>query len=295
MSSRTAVLTVVGALLGFSLVGDQPLHQGSSECCEYKPRVGQAGKDVVWVPTPDLLVEPMLRMAGVGSSDYVIDLGSGDGRIVITAAAKFGARGLGIEYNPDMVALSIRNAERAGVAERVKFVEADIFESDFNQATVITVFLLQALNLKLSPRFLDLRPGTRVVSYAFTMEEWQPDQMINVYGENAYLWIVPARVAGTWKATVATGSDEEVWTLTVDQEYQILTGQVHLGDESFDLVDARLRGTKISFHFVDASGAKIEFSGRAFSDRMEGIVRNQGTSLKWSAMRENVRAEVPRT
>ena len=296
MNSRIAASRTVVTLLALSLDGHPALQQVPCESTEYTPQFAQEGKDVVWVPTPKALVERMLRMASVGSSDYVIDLGSGDGRIVIMAAARFGARGLGIEYNPDMVALSVRNAERAGVAEKVKFVEADIFESDFSQATVITLFLLQALNVKLRPRFLDLRPGTRIVSHAFSMEDWQPDQMITVDGDNGYLWIVPARVAGTWKLTVASGSGEETWTLTLDQHFQMLTGLVRLPEGLFDLVDARMRGTEIRFHFVDASDAKLEFSGRAFSDRMGGTVRSQGsTSLKWSAAREKVSAEVPRT
>jgi len=169
----------------------------------FEPKVGQAGKDVVWVPTSQLLVDKMLDMAKVTSQDYVIDLGSGDGRTVVTAA-KRGARALGIEYNPEMVELSRRNATAAGVGDKATFVKADLFESDFSQATVITMFLLPQINLRLRPKILDLKPGTRIVSNTFTMEEWMPDQTETVGGDcsswcTALFWIVPAKVGGTWR------------------------------------------------------------------------------------------------
>jgi SAM-dependent methyltransferase len=175
----------------------------------FEPQVGQAGKDVVWVPTSQALVDKMLDMAKVTSQDYVIDLGSGDGRTVITAA-KRGARALGIEYNPDMVELSRRNAIAAGVTEKATFVKADLFESDFSQATVITMFLLPQINLRLRPKILDLKPGTRVASNTFTMEEWQPDQTETVGGDcsswcTALFWIVPAKVEGTAGGARYTG------------------------------------------------------------------------------------------
>jgi SAM-dependent methyltransferase len=253
---------------------------------EYTPQVGQAGKDVVWVPTPDALVERMLTMARVGRNDYVIDLGSGDGRTVIMAAQKFGARALGIEYNPDMVALSIKNAERAGVTDKVKFVKADLFESDFSQATVITMYLLPGINIKLRPKLLDMRPGTRIVSHAFNMEDWQPDQTATVEGRDAYLWIVPAKVAGRWKVNVPAGSGEEVWEVTLDQQFQKISGKAQLGGRAFHLADAQLRGSNIRFNFTDANGTKREFSGRVRGDRMEGTTPTQGgTQAKWNAAR----------
>ncbi|MGH7829200.1 MAG: SAM-dependent methyltransferase, partial [Candidatus Binatia bacterium] len=152
--------------LCLSLLGANVFAQAQPAKEEYKPQVGQEGKDVIWVPTPQALVDKMLDMAKVTPNDYVIDLGSGDGRTVITAA-KRGARALGIEYNPDMVELSKRNAAKEGVSDRVQFVKADIFESDFSKATVITMFLLTEINLKLRPKILDLKPGTRIVSNAF--------------------------------------------------------------------------------------------------------------------------------
>ena len=142
---------------------------------EYQPEVGQDGKDVIWVPTPQALVDKMLDMAKVTPKDYVIDLGSGDGRTVITAA-KRGSKALGIEYNPDMVELSKRNAAKEGVSDKATFVKADLFESDFSQAQVITMFLLSSINLKLRPKILDLKPGTRIVSNTFDMGDWKPDQ-----------------------------------------------------------------------------------------------------------------------
>lgn len=169
---------------------------------EYQPSVGQAGKDVVWVPTPQSLVDKMLDMAKVTPNDYVIDLGSGDGRTVITAA-KRGAKAHGIEYNPDMVELSKRNAAKEGVSDKATFAKADLFQSDFSQATVITMFLLPSINLKLRPKILDLKPGTRIVSNSFDMDEWKPDETSTATGCEdwctAHLWIVPAKVGGNWK------------------------------------------------------------------------------------------------
>jgi len=167
---------------------------------EFQPQVGQDGKDVIWVPSPQALVDKMLDMAKVTPKDYVIDLGSGDGRTVITAA-KRGAKALGIEYNPDMVELSKRNAAKEGVSDKASFIKADLFETDFSQAQVITMFLLSSINLKLRPKILDLKPGTRIVSNTFDMADWKPDENATLPGCNswctAHLWIVPAKVDGT--------------------------------------------------------------------------------------------------
>ena len=188
----------------------------------YEPQSGQAGKDVIWVPTPQALVDRMLDMAKVTPRDFVMDLGSGDGRTVITAA-KRGARALGVEYNPDMVELSKRNAEKEGVADKATFVKADIFESDFSKATVITMFLLPTLNLKLRPKILNLKPGTRIVSNSFNMDTWNPDETALLGAAfdctsfcTAYYWVVPAKVAGTYK--VAQGE------LVLKQTFQMLSG-----------------------------------------------------------------------
>lgn len=285
MNSSIAAPRALVILLALLLASHAVLAQ-RTQSGEYTPSVGQPGKDVIWLPTPDTVVEHMLKMASVGSRDYVVDLGSGDGRTVIMAAEKFGARGLGIEYNPDMVALSIRNAERAGVAHKVKFVEGDIFADNFSQATVVTMYLLPSLNLRLRPKILELRPGTRVVSHSFDMAEWQPDQTITVGDSKAHLWIVPAEVAGNWELVLATERGEETWALKLDQDFQMLYGRVGLPEGSFRLLDGRIRGTKIRFDFIDASDNRREVSGSASSDHMRGTLRNHdGTSLNWSAVR----------
>ena len=274
------------AVFSLSLSGTPAFSQAGAGTKDYVPEVGQSGKDVVWVPTPDALVERMLRMARVGPKDYVIDLGSGDGRIAIAAAQKFGARAHGIEYNPDMVELSNRNAEKAGVADKVKFVKADVFESDFSQATVITMYLLPALNLKLRPKILDMRPGTRVVAHAFNMEEWQPDQTASVEGRDAFLWIVPAKVGGNWKLSAPAGNGGETWQLVLEQKFQRLSGKASLDGKTFPLAEPQLDGASIRFSFVDGNGIKREFSGRAGGSEMEGTTQSQaGAPMKWVARR----------
>jgi SAM-dependent methyltransferase len=274
------------AAFTLAVAGGQALAQSAAEKKGYEPQVGQAGKDVVWVPTPEALVEQMLRMARVTSKDFVIDLGSGDGRTVIMANQKFGARAMGIEYNPDMVELSKRNAEKAGVGDKVQFIKADLFETDFSKATVITMYLLPGINMKLRPKILGMRPGTRVVSHAFNMEDWEPDQTATVEGRDAFLWIVPAKVQGNWTLTMPSGSGEETWQVALKQAFQKLTGTARLGDKSFELADARLRGSEIRFTFTDANGMKREFTGRAQGDRLEGTTKAQGgATVKWAAVR----------
>src|SRR4051812_33445053 len=204
MQSLRRLAPLFAVALFSSAVTLAPAHaQSAPGTKDYTPSVGQEGKDVIWVPTPQSLVERMLTMAGVKPTDYVIDLGSGDGRTVITAVKKFGATALGIEYNPDMVALAQRNAQKEGVSEKAQFMNADIFQTDFSKATVLTLYLLPSLNLKLRPTILNLKPGTRVVSHAFTMDDWQADQIDSADGRTAYMWIVPAKVSGDWKIDAA--------------------------------------------------------------------------------------------
>ena len=211
----------------------------------YEPTVGQEGKDVVWVPTPQVVVDKMLDLAKVTSKDFVMDLGSGDGRTVITAA-KRGARAVGIEYNPEMVELSKRNAEKEGVTARASFMKADLFETDFSQATVITMFLLPDINLKLRPKILQLKPGTRIVSNSFTMGDWQADQtaeLSSAQGCNnswctALLWIVPARVAGTHKLPQGE--------LVLKQDFQMISGTLRTEGKSFP-VKGKVNGEDVTF------------------------------------------------
>ena len=238
------------------------LVQAQTATSTYEPTVGQEGKDVVWVPTPQAVVDKMLDMAKVTPNDFVMDLGSGDGRTVITAA-KRGARALGIEYNSDMVELSKRNAEKAGVADRAQFMKADLFETDFSKATVITMFLLPDINLKLRPKILKLKPGTRVVSNSFTMGDWQADETSEVSAskgcENSWctalLWIVPAQVGGTYQ--VPEGE------VTLKQTYQMLSGTMRAGGKTFAL-KGKVNGEEISF----SAGGK-QYKGRLNGKQLE--------------------------
>jgi SAM-dependent methyltransferase len=241
---------------------------------EFEPQVGQEGKDVIWVPTPQGLIDRMLDMAKVTPTDYVIDLGSGDGRTVI-AAAKRGARALGIEYNPDMVELSKRNAEKEGVAGKASFAKADLFESDLSQATVITMYLLPTINLKLRPKILDLKPGTRIVSHAFTMDDWTADQTDSFDGRTAYLWIVPAKVEGTWQ--FAQGE------LSFTQSFQMVNGTLRAGGNTVAVRNGRLRGDQLSF-----SAGNSEYTGHVNGTTIEGTVKGANSGA-WSATRTSAK------
>lgn len=276
MKTSSFLRYAVTALV-FSFIAAGSPAQGQS-ADDYRPEIGQKGKDVIWVPTPQALVDKMLNLAGVTAKDYVIDLGSGDGRTVITAARR-GARALGIEYNPDMVALSRRNAEKAGVGDKARFRTGDIFKTDFSDATVLTMFLLPDLNIKLRPKILEMRPGTRVVSNSFTMEEWKPDRSVRVPKEDgcdsyctAYLWIVPAKVSGVWRI----GNGE----LTLEQEYQTISGALNNGRKTMRVTGGRLRGEEIRFNVGDAV-----YTGRVLGEKIEGTVRLRGRTEKWTARR----------
>jgi SAM-dependent methyltransferase len=242
-------------------------------CLAAAPAIAQDWGDTPYVQTPQNVVDTMLQIAKVGPGDYVIDLGSGDGRTVITAA-KRGARAHGIEYNPDMVELSKRNAEKEGVSAKASFAKADLFQSDFSQAQVITMFLLPDINLKLRPKILDLKPGTRVVSNSFTMGEWTADETASV-GDGctswctAYLWIVPAKVDGTWK--LAQGE------LRLKQQFQKVSGTLRTEGKTLALQDGKLRGDEIMF-----TAGGVRYTGKVNGGRIQGLARN-GTP--WSATR----------
>jgi Methyltransferase domain len=228
---------------------------------EFQPQVGQEGKDVIWVPTPQALVNKMLDMGKVTAKDYVIDLGSGDGRTVITAA-KRGAKALGIEYNPDMVELSKRNAAKEGVSDKAQFMKADLFESDFSQATVITMFLLPDINIRLRPKILDLKPGTRIVSNSFTMGDWTADETTTASEGctsycTAYLWIVPAKVKGTWKLPQGE--------LTLDQNYQMISGTLKSSANSTPITNGKLTGDQISF-----TAGGTQYTGHVNGNTIDG-------------------------
>jgi hypothetical protein len=256
-----------------------------AQSTEFTPQVGQEGKDVIWVPTPQALVEKMLDMAKLTAQDIHYDLGSGDGRTVITAA-KRGAQAVGVEYNPDMVALSERAAAKEGVSAKAKFINGDIFQTDFSHATVVTLYLLPSLNVKLRPTILKMKPGTRVVSHAFTMDEWQPDQTENVEGRTAYLWIVPAPVEGSWRWN-GSGNGPKEYEVALRQQFQKVEGAARLDGRPGQLRDVNLRGEQISFTVLDADGARRDFSGRVSGNTMQGVVKQPGGEAKWSATRAN--------
>jgi len=250
--------------------------QVNTQSTEFVPEVGQAGKDVVWVPTPDELVKKMLEIAAVTSKDILIDLGSGDGRTVI-AAAKLGAKALGIEYNPDMVTLSNKNAELAGVKGKVSFIKTDLFEYDLSEATVITMFLLPDINLKLRPKLLDLKPGTRVVSNTFTMGEWEPDFEVTTNEESsswytALMWIIPAKIGGTWK--LPSGE------LTIKQEYQMIYGTLNNGKTTVNITEGRITGDTVNFKINDES-----YTGKIAGNKITGTVTKNTTKSDWVATR----------
>jgi precorrin-6B methylase 2 len=251
--------------------------QGKTGTENVQPVEGQEGKNVPWITTPQVLVDKMLELAEITPADYLIDLGSGDGRTVISAA-KRGTRALGIEYNPDLVTLSQKNAEKEGVKEMARFIKADIFEYDFSKASVITMFLLPEINMRLRSRLLRLKPGTRIVTNTFTMQEWQYDGIAKTGDEKnrwntAYLWIVPAKVDGKW--TLSQGGE-----LFFIQEFQMIKGSLTTGNNKAAITDGRLTGNKIVFK----AGGDY-YSGVINGNRMEGTVSSGGSSKKWSATR----------
>lgn len=266
---RPARFIAVAAAMALSLAMGAAATAQPAANDDYKPDVGQAGKDVIWVPTPQTLVDKMLDMAKVSPQDRLMDLGSGDGRTVITAAQR-GLTAQGIEYNPDLVELSRRNAQRAGVADRATFVAADLFQTDLSKADVITMFLLSTINEKLRPTLLQLAPGTRVVSNTFRMGDWEPDASETVTKDcstycTALLWIVPAKVEGKWEV--------DGQTLQLTQRYQMLSGKFG----SADISDARMRGTTIEF---TANG--VRYTGEVNGKTMSGTADGRG---KWTAKR----------
>jgi hypothetical protein len=263
--ARRAALALCVLALSISAFAQTPQKQ-------FEPQVGQAGKDVVWVPTPQALVEKMLDLAKTTPQDFVMDLGSGDGRTVITAA-KRGATAMGVEYNPDMVDLSKRNATKEGVTAKATFVRGDLYEADLSKATVLTMFLLPDINVKLRPKILDLKPGTRIVSNTFTMAEWTADETFTLTEDctswcTALLWIVPAKVGGTWK----TGNGE----LRLTQAFQVLTGTLN----NVAITDGKIRGDQITF----AAGS-TQYTGRVNGNSISGTMKSGTSSSNWTATR----------
>jgi SAM-dependent methyltransferase len=247
--------------------------------------------DVPYVPTPQPVVDEMLRVANVGPQDFIIDLGSGDGRIPITAAGKFGARGFGVDLDPDRIAESRYNLEQSGLGERVAFHQRDLFETDLAQATVISMYLLPAVNLRLRPKLLELKPGTRIVSHDFDLGEWKPDRKV-LLRKNIFLWIVPAKVAGKWRIPVELPSGKRDYELELRQQFQEFDGVVRFGPRPVGLWKPKLEGEHIRFVIVDSLGpteTSLYFEGRVAGDIMEGTltrgVGREATRQAWRATR----------
>jgi SAM-dependent methyltransferase len=268
-------LRVLRVLIAATLLCASPV-LGQTATDQYTPKVGQPGKDAVWVPTSPALVEKMLDMAKVSPSDVVMDLGSGDGRNVI-AAGKRGARGRGVEYNPDLVELSNRRAKSEGVADKVQFVQGDMYEADISQATVLALFLLTENLDRLAPKFLAMKPGSRIVANTFGISGWTPDATEKVETDctswcTSLLWIVPANVAGDW--TLPQGQ------LKLKQEFQLVSGSLTANGAAKSIEGGRLRGDVITFTIDGA-----EYEGRVKGNRMEGTVKTAGKTSAWRASR----------
>jgi hypothetical protein len=289
-SSRLRAARFITALLAALALGLPGAAAAQSK--EFTPSVGQEGKDVIWVPTPQALVDRMLDMAKLTANDIHYDLGSGDGRTVITAA-KRGAQAVGVEFNPDMVALSERAAAKEDVSDKAKFINGDIFQTDFSHATVVTLYLLPSLNLKLRPTILRMKPGTRIVSHAFSMDDWQPDQTENVEGRTAYLWIVPAQVEGTWRWSVA-GSGQKEYELVLRQQFQKVEGLARLDNGKMgQLRNVKLSGDQLSFSIHEIAGTsgtiRRDYTGRVSGNTIQGVFKltDTGAEVIWTATRVN--------
>lgn len=268
------------------------------------PPARAAQPSVPYVPTPQVVVDRMLEMGKVGPGDYLIDLGSGDGRIVVTAAKRFGTRGFGVDLDPQRIAEASANARTAGVADKVAFYQRDLFETDLSEATVITMYLLPEVNLRLRPRLLDLKPGTRIVSHDFSMDDWQPDEHIQMpapdkYGgsggtSDVYLWLVPAKAAGTWRWELPLRGGAVAYELDARQRFQALTGTVRVAGQRVPLESARLKGDTIELAFTaNVHGAPVRhrFSGRIDGGAINGSAQLAGaqlqSGLEWEAQRKD--------
>ena len=240
----------------------------------YKPRHGQEGKDSLWSATPPALVTRMLQMAGTSARDFVVDLGAGDGRIPIAAARRFGARALGIEYNPDLVKLAQCIVQAEGFGDRVRIVEGDIFKADFSQADVVTMYLPPQTTLCLRHRLLALQPGVRVVSHEFTLGDWRPDETGGIENYPAHLWIVPARIGGSWAFRLRGGAEQ--FTVELHQEFQRIRGEIAFGKTRRPLAGATLRGDEVRFAYRDERDVAWVFTGRVQGRTMAGESRAKG-------------------
>jgi hypothetical protein len=259
---------------------------------------------VPYVPTPQEVVDKMLAMAKVTPNDFLIDLGSGDGRIVVTAAKKHGARGFGVDLNPVRIGEAVANAMRNGVSDRAEFYQRNLFETDLSPASVVTMYLLPRVNMELRPRLLNLQAGTRIVSHDFDMDDWKPEETVHLevkekYGSaggtsSIYFWIVPAKVAGNWNWEQNVGGKAQNLELALEQKFQVISGTLRVNGNAVKITDARLRGDQIGFSAtatLNGAPVKMAFSGRVSGDNIFGSVALSGTrsqsQFEWTAARSS--------
>jgi len=289
-SAAAALLLLLAAAAGQA----QPRSRADCEAA-HPASWGRAGKDVVWAATPDAVVLAMLSMAQVTPGDLVLDLGAGDGKVAITAAKPpFGARAVGIEYDPDLAKRAACLVQVEGVAERVRIVEGDIFKEDFSGASVVTLYLLPHLNLCVRHRLLALEPGTRVVSHKFSMADWEPDKSVQILGRDVHLWVVPARVDGIWDFQDSQGT---TFSIELRQTFRTLSGEITGGGVQKALPSATLHGRELRFTF-DAAGVAVQFSGTLHAGEITGVLLS-GTTARTAvgrlrgALRSAPWAEMP--
>jgi SAM-dependent methyltransferase len=269
MISMTARIVVFGAIVSLALALASPSAVIAQADEAWRPQRGQTGKDVMWLPTPDELAVRLLEVARVGPNDLVYDLGAGDGKIAIAAAQRHGARAVGIEYNAKLAAFAQREVERAGVGDRVRIIQGDLFQTDFSSATVLTLYLLDELNQQLRPRVLSMKPGTRVVSNSFAMGDWEPDHVVRVGTQVGYYWLVPANVAGEWivEGLAETSGPAK---LSFVQRYQRLAGTITIDGRTLPLLSPAIEGDRLSLRYVDASNLLKAVRLTVHADRLEG-------------------------
>lgn len=269
---------MLGLLAGFFALSSA----WADPCKDLAPTRGQAGKDVIWIPTPEGLIDKMLTAAKVTAQDRLFDLGAGDGIIAITAARKFGAQATGIEYNPKMADYARCRVREAGVSDKVRIITGDIFQENFSSANVVTLYLLPDLNLRLRPTILKMRPGTRVVSHAFTMGDWEPDETVSHEFSRGYFWIVPAQVEGDWMINGLEGGPVR---MSLRQTYQNIGGTLTRASATQPLVGAKLRGEDISFQFSTPDRNVHTFTGKVSGNRITGTVNSSGLQTPVEAAR----------
>jgi SAM-dependent methyltransferase len=277
ISSPMKTLNLVAACLPAVILGVGSI--GPTHAQIQAPTIAKL-PDVIYVPTPQPVVDAMLKLANVQPDEMVYDLGCGDGRAVITAARDFKARGIGVDIDPQRIEESKANAGNAGVTDRVQFKQEDLFKMNFADADVVFLYLLPALNVRLRPRILDeLKPGTRIVSHSFSMAEWEPDQTEQVDGRDILFWVVPAKVAGEWKVTLPNG---EPGTLSLTQKFQKVNGVLKTKGQSMPLKEARLKGPTLTFHFGDgsnASRATAQIEGKRLTGTLQSGSSSQPAEL----------------